>query len=153
MSILYIYIYLYIHIDIQLIPLYIDRSWNLPLHGPFRNVVGLCSQNIVTMLLYGQSFGTQRKHLLQGVVDLWRWLVSEALLCKQVYIIILYILYNTDPRFAVQRHRMQAARLSNAIYASADRSAITLNAQLTTVGAATLTSTVVKYWQTFPKHC
>ena len=42
------------------------------LNGPFREVVGLGSSTIVTIVLYGPSFGTQIKRLIEGRVDLWK---------------------------------------------------------------------------------
>ena len=70
----YIYLYLcvYIYICIQwsclasvhYIPLYNKASLNWQtirptLNGPLREVIGLGSQNIITIVLYGWSFGTQ----------------------------------------------------------------------------------------------
>ena len=48
--------------------------------GPFLEVVGFRSQNIVTMILHGRSVGAHPYKGLNIVVDLWRWSVGEVLL-------------------------------------------------------------------------
>ena len=55
---------------------YSKTSLNQPtmretLNGPFKEVVGLGSQNIVTLVLYGRSFGTQIKQSIQ-------WSIGEG---------------------------------------------------------------------------
>ena len=42
------------------------------LNGPFKEVVGLGSLNIFTIVLYGRSLGTKYNDYYRGVVDLWR---------------------------------------------------------------------------------
>ena len=52
----------------------------LTLNGPFREVLGLGSSNIVAMILHGRSFGTQHK-----AIDIDEWSIGGGCNSERFY--------------------------------------------------------------------